>query len=69
MKTLNYLAFQSLDFEHIWWRLFQKRVLLTKFICVFILLLSFGHLNTHPIIDPNIEKLKKDNILDTKTKF
>jgi hypothetical protein len=26
--------------------------------------LSFGHLNTHLIIDPNIEKLKKDNILD-----
>jgi len=30
--------------------------------------LSFGHLNTHPIIYPNIEKLKMKNILDTKTK-
>jgi len=28
--------------------------------------LSFGHLDTDPIINPNIEKLKKDNTLDTK---
>ena len=34
---LNYLAFQSFDFEHTWWRLFQKRVVRTRFdICVFI---------------------------------
>ena len=25
-----YLAFQSFDFEHNWWRLFQKRILSTK---------------------------------------
>jgi len=30
-KTLNYLAFQTFDFEHTWWRLFQKRVVRTKF--------------------------------------
>ena len=30
-KTLNYLAFQSFDFERTWWRLFQKRVVRTKF--------------------------------------
>jgi len=36
-KTLNYLAFQSLDFERTWWRLLQKRVVCTKFdIYVFI---------------------------------
>jgi hypothetical protein len=34
-KHLNYLAF---DFERTWWRLFQKRVVRTKFdIYVFIL--------------------------------
>jgi hypothetical protein len=37
LKTLNYLAFQSFDFEHTWWRLFQKCVVHIKFdICVFI---------------------------------
>jgi hypothetical protein len=30
-KTLNYLVFQSFDFEHTWWRLFQKRVVRTNF--------------------------------------
>jgi hypothetical protein len=30
-KTLNYLAFQSFDFECTWWRLFQGRVVRTKF--------------------------------------
>jgi hypothetical protein len=30
-KTLNYLAFQSFDFERTWWRLFQKRDVRTKF--------------------------------------
>ena len=30
-KTLNYLAFQSFDFERTWWRLFQKGVVCTKF--------------------------------------
>ena len=30
-KTLNYLAFQSFDFERTRWRLFQKRVVRTKF--------------------------------------
>ena len=34
-KNLNYLVFQSFDFEHTWWTLFQKRVLHTRFdICV-----------------------------------
>jgi hypothetical protein len=28
-KTLDYLVFQSLDYEHTWWRLFQKRVVRT----------------------------------------
>ena len=33
-----YLAFQSLDFDRTWWRLFQKRVVRTKFdIYVFII--------------------------------
>jgi hypothetical protein len=27
---LNYLAFQSVDYERIWWRLFQKRVVRTE---------------------------------------
>ena len=36
-KTLNYLAFQCLDFQSNWWRLFQTRVVCTKFnIYVFI---------------------------------
>jgi len=36
-KTLNYLAFQSFDLKRTWWRLFQKRVVCTKFdIYVFI---------------------------------
>jgi len=36
-ELLNYFAFQSLDFERTWWKLFQKRVMLTKFdIYVFI---------------------------------
>jgi hypothetical protein len=30
-KHLYYLAFQSFDFEHTLWRLFQKRVVRTKF--------------------------------------
>jgi len=30
-KLLNYLAFQYFDIEHTWWRLFQKRVVCTKF--------------------------------------
>jgi hypothetical protein len=30
-KTLNYLAFQFFDFERTWWRLFQKRIVRTKF--------------------------------------
>jgi len=30
-KTINYLAFQSFHFERTWWRLFQKRVVCTKF--------------------------------------
>lgn len=34
---LNYLAFQSFDFKRVWWRLFQQRVVYTKFdISVFI---------------------------------
>ncbi len=36
-KTLNYLTFQSVEFECTWWRLFQKRVVRTVFdIYVFI---------------------------------
>ena len=36
-NTLNYLAFQSFELENTWWRLFQKRVVRTKFdIYVFI---------------------------------
>ena len=30
-KALNYLAFQSFDFDRTWWKLFQKRVVRTKF--------------------------------------
>jgi hypothetical protein len=30
-KTLNYLGFQSADFERTRWRLFQKRVVRTTF--------------------------------------
>ena len=37
LKTLIYMSFQSSDFERTWWRLFQKRVVRTKFdIYVFI---------------------------------
>ena len=33
-----YVAFESFDFERIWWRLFQKRAIHTKFdIYVFIM--------------------------------
>jgi len=36
-RRLNYLAFQYFDIQRTWWRLFQKRVLRTKFdIYVFI---------------------------------
>ena len=36
-KTLNQMAFQSFGFERTWWKLFQKRVVRTKFdIYVFI---------------------------------
>ena len=39
-KTLNYLSFQSLDFECTWWKLSQKRVVRTKFaIYVFLIFL------------------------------
>ena len=39
-KTLNYLSFQSLDFECTWWKLSQKRVVCTKFdIHVFLIFL------------------------------
>jgi hypothetical protein len=41
--TLNYLAFQSFDFERTWWRLFQKWTVRTKFdIYVFITSFRFG---------------------------
>jgi hypothetical protein len=40
--NLNYLSFQSFDFERTWWRLFQKRVVRTKFnIYVFIKFFGF----------------------------
>jgi len=29
MANLNYLAFQSFDFERTWWRLFQKHIVHT----------------------------------------
>jgi len=36
-KTLNYLAFQTFDFDRTWWRLYQKVVVYVKFdIYVFI---------------------------------
>jgi hypothetical protein len=36
-KYFNYMTFQSFDFEDTWWRIFQKRVMRTKFdIYVFI---------------------------------
>jgi len=31
LEMRYYLAFQSFDFERTWWRLFQKRVVRTKF--------------------------------------
>jgi hypothetical protein len=37
-KTLNYLAFQSFDFELTWWRFFQKDVVRTN--CDFYVLYS-----------------------------
>ena len=41
-KTLNYLTFQSFDFECTWWRLFQKRSVRTKFdIYTFIVLNNY----------------------------
>ena len=44
---LNYLAFQSFDFERIWIRLFQKRVLRYKFniyVFIFIIISSRIHI-------------------------
>jgi hypothetical protein len=38
---VNYLAFQSFDFERTWWRLFQKSVVYSEFdIYVFIIWLK-----------------------------
>ena len=39
-KTLNYLAFQSSDFDRTWWRLFQK---CRSLFVLFFFFLSFGH--------------------------
>jgi hypothetical protein len=38
LSNLNYLAFQFLDYERTWWNLFQKRIVHTKFMYVFITL-------------------------------
>jgi hypothetical protein len=41
-KTFDYLAFQSFDVERTWWRLFQKRVVRTKFdIYLFIFIMLY----------------------------
>ena len=44
-KALNSLTFQSFDFERTWWRLFQKRVVCTKFeiyVLLIVLQLYYG---------------------------
>ena len=67
-QDLNYLAFQSLDFERTWWRLLQKRVVRTKLdIYVFIIFnwFSWNLLLNHclkiykmfPDYEKNISKL------------
>ena len=36
-KRFHYLGFQSFDFKHAWWRLFQRIIMSTKLnLCVFI---------------------------------
>jgi hypothetical protein len=47
-QTLNYLAFQSFDFERTWWRLFQKRVVRSKF-------------NIHVFISLTVTEIKISN--------
>jgi hypothetical protein len=42
LKTLNYLAFHSFDFEHTWWRLFQKPVVRITFDIYFIITPGFS---------------------------
>ena len=51
-NTLNYLSFQSFNFERTWWRLFQKRVVHTKFdIYGFIQNMYFNdYINTHKVL-------------------
>ena len=46
-SALNYLTFQSFDFEFTWWKLFQKSVGRTKFyICVFITTILYHWVDT-----------------------
>ena len=46
LKTLNYLTFQSFDFECTWWRLFQKHVVRIKF-DIYVLLDARSRLKSH----------------------
>ena len=41
-KPLDYLAFQSFGFERTWWRLFQKRIVRTKF-DIYVFINTFKH--------------------------
>ena len=53
-KTLNYLAFQSFDFERTWWRLVQKRVVRTTFdIYIFISLFRVFRVKIHDFTPKN----------------
>ena len=38
-KPLNYLVFESFDFERTWWELFRKHVVRTKF-AIYIFIMS-----------------------------
>ena len=41
-RLLNYLAYQSFDFEHTWWRLFQKHVVCTNLDTnIYVLIVNF----------------------------
>jgi hypothetical protein len=51
-KTLNYLAFQSFDFERTWWRLVQKRVVRTTF-DIYIFISLFRVFRTHDFTPKN----------------
>ena len=62
-KTLNYLAFQFFDFEHTWWRLFQKHVVCTNF-DFYVLLLFIRYVLGDLENYPEVLKFKRKTTLN-----